>query len=98
MLDALRSQGFSVDQVTVGMAPSSAQSQAGNDGNSQISQQNAQQMAGEGQLNGELGNRQGSERSFSVDDVAMAGGTDDVDTADAAVRTSGGARPGHVYL
>lgn len=98
MLDALRSQGFSVDQVTVGMAPSSAQSQAGNDGNSQFSQQNAQQMAGEGQRNGERGNRQGSERSFSVDDVAMAGGTDDVDTADAAVRTSGGARPGHVYL
>ena len=98
MLDALRSQGFSVDQVTVGMAPSSAQSQAGNDGNSQFSQQNAQQMAGEGQRNGERGNRQGSERSFSVDDVAMAGGTDDVDTADAAVRTSGGTRPGHVYL
>lgn len=98
MLDALRSQGFSVDQVTVGMASSSAQSQAGSDGNAQYSQQSAQQMAGEGQRNGERGNRQGSERGFLVDDRAVTGGSDDVETADAAVRTSGGARPGHVYL
>lgn len=97
MLDALRSQGFSVDQVSVSMSSSSAQSQgqSGHDGNGQF----AQQGPGEGRRDDGRGAQQDARRFQAAEETAgTVGGSDETDMAAAPARTAGGTRPGHVYL
>lgn len=104
MLDALRSQGFSVDQVTVSMAPVAASSQDGGDASSRFSQQqqqqqqNMQQAAGEGSRNGDQGARQNAQGGSDSQPGIAAGRIDESEQISAVGRGAGGARPDHVYI
>ncbi|MGK6314092.1 flagellar hook-length control protein FliK [Neorhizobium sp. DT-125] len=96
ILDALRAQGFAVDQVTISIASTagsdaagSQQGQAGQPGQQSMAEGGRQgQAAGRGQE--QAGNRQADEQGArSANDAAS-------DNATAAA--SGSARPDHLYL
>lgn len=96
ILDALRAQGFAVDQVTISIAPtadsdgtSSQQGQAGQSGQQAMAEGGRQgQAAGRGQQqNG--GNQPADQGMRNVNDAA----SDNV-----AGTAPGGARPGQLYL
>lgn len=102
MLDALRSQGFSVDQVTVSMAPASS-TQDGGDAGSRFSQQqqqqqNMQQAAGEGGRNGDQGARQNARGGSDGQPGIAAGRIDEGEQNSSVARGAGGSRPDHVYI
>ena len=101
MMDALRSQGFSVDQVTVSMAPVAASQDAGDTSgrfSQQQQQQNMQQAAGEGSRNGDQGARQNARGGSDGQPGIAAGRIDESEQVSSVLRGSGGARPGHVYI
>jgi chemotaxis protein MotD len=93
MLDALKSQGFSVDQVTINIA-----SNADNDAQKgQQGSQLGQQMAGNGERNSGTPREQ-SDARFGTE---MDGGTDadgGLGSDDAASAGSVGPRSGQLYL
>jgi chemotaxis protein MotD len=94
ILDALRSQGFAVDQVTISIASSSS-SDATRD---QQAGQNGQQASGQGEKQGSAadnGQEKGPGRQFS--DQA-AGNGNEVASDNQTVSASGNARPGQLYL
>lgn len=98
MMDALRSQGFSVDQVTVSMASSSSSTaQDGSDQSSRFAQQQQQQNMQ--QAGGDGGSGRGNGRQGSGTDNSMAGGlTDESEQSLSVARGTGDARPDHVYI
>lgn len=102
MLDALRSQGFSVDQVTVSMAPASS-SQDGGDAASRFSQQqqqSAQQAAGDGGRDSHREARQNA-RQDAPDGGRPGTATGRMDESEqnlSVARGAGRARPDHVYI
>ncbi|MCX8996120.1 flagellar hook-length control protein FliK [Rhizobiaceae bacterium BDR2-2] len=102
MLDALRSQGFSVDQVTVSMASGASSSQDGGDASSRFAQQqqqNMQQAAGEGGRNGDRGAPQNGRQDGSDGQSGVAAGrSDDSEQNLAPARGAGAPRPSHVYI
>ena len=93
MLDALKSHGFSVDQVTINISSTSETDQ-------QKGQQNAatgQQMAGNGEKNGNAQNREQQQPGF---DIAMDGRADGNELGADKIASSDpvGARSGQLYL
>lgn len=101
MMDALRSQGFSVDQVTVSMAPVASSQDTGDTSgrfSQQQQQQNMQQAAGEGSRNGDQGARQNARGGSDGQPGIAAGRIDESEQVSSVLRGSGGARPGHVYI
>jgi chemotaxis protein MotD len=88
MLDALRAQGFSVDQVSVSMASTSADSNS-NQQSSQLGQQAAQQGQREGQ--------EARQAQRSGQGSAGTSGTENQNEA-ASDANVAAARSGHVYL
>ncbi len=101
MMDALRSQGFSVDQVTVSMAPVASSQDSGDSSgrfSQQQQQQNMQQAAGEGSRNGDQGARQNARGGSDSQPGVAAGRIDESEQVSSVLRGSGSARPGHVYI
>ncbi|HEX5934949.1 MAG TPA: flagellar hook-length control protein FliK [Pseudorhizobium sp.] len=96
MVDALRSQGFSVDQVTVSITPSSdADSQKGQQG----SQAGQQQMTGNGERQGDLNRNQTGQRFTDVTDNRNRDDDTSPDLSAAAAADSAvAARSGQLYL
>ncbi|WP_183749153.1 flagellar hook-length control protein FliK [Rhizobium sp. BK196] len=96
ILEALRSQGYAVDNVTVSMAPVD-RSDAGNQANSQgqTSQQQQQSLAQQGQ-GGEARERQ-NQTARQTDGGFNGTGGNGVENASASV-DAGGSRSGSVYL
>jgi Flagellar hook-length control protein len=91
MLDALKSHGFSVDQVTISISPAA-------EADPQKGQQNAQtgqHMAGNGERNGNTQNREQQRSAFGAE---LNGGTDDVGSDKATVADPVGSRSGQLYL
>ncbi|CAD7054887.1 flagellar hook-length control protein FliK [Pseudorhizobium endolithicum] len=91
MLDALKSHGFSVDQVTISISPAA-------EADPQKGQQNAQtgqHMAGNGERNGNAQNREQQRFAFGAE---LNGGTDDVGSDKATVADPVGSRSGQLYL
>lgn len=94
ILDALRAQGFSVDQVTVSVSSSSAgtddagKQQTGQNGQQASPQGERQQGAGRGQEN--ASGRQSFEQA--------AGNSNDAASENQAAPAAGSARPGQLYL
>lgn len=89
MLDALRAQGFSVDQVSVSMASTSTDSNS-NQQSSQLGQQAAQQ-----------GQREGQEARQSQrpgQGAASTSGMENQNDAASDANVAAAARSGHVYL
>jgi chemotaxis protein MotD len=95
ILEALRSQGYAVDNVTISMAPVD-RSDAGNQANSQgqTSQQQQQSLAQQGQ-GGEARERQ-NQTARQTDGGFNGAGGNGVENASAI--DAGGSRPGSVYL
>jgi chemotaxis protein MotD len=93
ILEALRSQGYAVDNVTISMAPVD-RSDAGNQANSQGQASQQQSLSQQGQ-GGEARERhnQAAQRTDGV--FNDAGGTG---MEDASVGVAGGSRSGGVYL
>lgn len=95
MLDALRAQGFSVEQVTISVAPTA-------DGNNQKGQQdaqNGQQMAGNGERQGGASQGQSGERFDQTGDSRNIENDSSLDTSAAfGPGNSGGAGSGQLYL
>ncbi|MDO1581030.1 flagellar hook-length control protein FliK [Rhizobium oryzicola] len=93
MLDALRAQGFAVDQVTVSITPAAqadASAQQGDLG---------QQALGSGQRQEAGGNRGQSQSQGNIGFGGAAGSLEnDIATDTDASSASGGARSGHIYL
>lgn len=100
MMDALRSQGFSVDQVTVSMAPVASSQDTGDTSGrfNQQQQQNMQQAAGEGSRNGDQGARQNARGGSDGQPGIVAGRIDESEQVSSVLRGAGGARPDHVYI
>lgn len=101
MMAALRSQGFSVDQVTVSMGASSSQQDGSNDAGGSFAQQqqNMQQMAGEGGRGGGEGARQDARSGGSDGSSGVTNGrTNETQQGPGGMRGAGGARPDHVYI
>lgn len=96
ILDALRAQGFSVDQVTISIAPT-ADSDASNNQQPQNNQTGQQSMA-EGGRQGQAadGGQQQAGNRQSADDRTRATNDGILDNAQAPA--SGSARPGQLYL
>jgi chemotaxis protein MotD len=90
ILDALRSQGFAVDQVTISIAPTADSDAASN-------QQNGQQASAQGEKQGgaDRGQENASGRQFSQQ--AAGNGNEGVQENQAG-SASGGARSGQLYL
>jgi chemotaxis protein MotD len=91
ILDALRSQGFAVDQVTISIAPTADSDAASN-------QQNGQQAFAQGEKQGSStgrGQENAGGRQFSQD---MAGNGNEGVQDNQAAPASGGVRPGQLYL
>jgi chemotaxis protein MotD len=95
ILEALRSQGYAVDNVTISMAPVE-RADAGNQANSQgqASQQQQQSLAQQGQ-GGEARERQ-NQTARQTDGGFNGAGGNGVENASAV--DAGGSRPGSVYL
>jgi chemotaxis protein MotD len=95
ILEALRSQGYAVDNVTISMAPVE-RADAGNQANSQgqTSQQQQQSLAQQGQ-GGEARERQ-NQTARQTDGGFNGAGGNGVENASAA--DAGGSRSGSVYL
>ncbi|MFN7102413.1 MAG: flagellar hook-length control protein FliK [Pseudorhizobium sp.] len=95
MLDALRAQGFSVEQVTISVAPTA-------DSNNQKGQQDAQtgqQMAGNGERQGGASQGQSGERFDETGDSRNFENDSSLDTSAAfGPGNSGGAGSGQLYL
>ncbi|MBT9371927.1 flagellar hook-length control protein FliK [Rhizobium sp. CSW-27] len=91
ILDALRAQGFSVDQVTVSIAPSSSVTQAAQqDGPGQ------QTAAGSGQGQGGQPGRE--QQSSQPGGGSTAGMFENEAATDHGAAGTGGARPDHLYV
>ena len=91
MLDALKSQGFSVDQVTISISPTA-------DADPQKGQQNAQTgqpMTGNGERNGNAQERDQQRSAFGTE---LNGEPDDVGSDKATVADPVGSRSGQLYL
>jgi len=95
ILEALRSQGYAVDNVTISMAPVE-RADVGNQANSQgqASQQQQQSLAQQGQ-GGEARERQ-NQTARQTDGGFNGAGGNGVENASAV--DAGGSRPGSVYL
>ncbi|MCB5202662.1 flagellar hook-length control protein FliK [Neorhizobium sp. T786] len=91
MLDALKSQGFSVDQVTINIASSSDTDQQ----KGQQGAQTGQQMAGNGERNGAANNKEQSGAQFATE---LNGGVDELGSSDAPAADPVGSRAGQLYL
>ncbi len=101
MMAALRSQGFSVDQVTVSMGASSSQQDGSNDAGGSFAQQqqNMQQMAGQGGRGGGEGARQDARSGGSDGPSGVTNGrTNETQQGSGGMRGAGSARPDHVYI
>tara|TARA_R110002020_G_scaffold123081_6_gene279165 strand:+ start:4081 stop:5478 length:1398 start_codon:yes stop_codon:yes gene_type:complete len=95
MLDALRAQGFSVDQVTISVAPTAdTDSQKGQQG-----PQNGQQMTGSGERQGEANREQSGQRFDQTGDSRNFDNDSSLDTSAAfGPGAAGDARAGQLYL
>jgi chemotaxis protein MotD len=95
MLDALRAQGFSVDQVTISVAPTAdTDSQKGQQG-----AQNGQQMAGNGERQSGANRDQSGQRFDQTGDSRNFDNDPSLDTSAAfGPGTAGDAHAGQLYL
>lgn len=91
IVDALRSQGFAVDQVTISIAPT-ADSDAANN------QQNGQQASAQGERQGSAAGRGQENAGGRQSSQDTAGNGNDVAQENPAAPSDGSARPGQLYL
>ncbi|MGK9052290.1 flagellar hook-length control protein FliK [Neorhizobium petrolearium] len=96
ILDALRAQGFAVDQVTISIA-STAGSDAAGSQQGQAGQTGQQNMA-EGGRQGQAAGRGQEQAANRQADEQGARNANDAALDNAAAAVSGGARPDHLYL
>lgn len=93
IMDALKAQGFAVDQVTISIAPTADSDTA----NNSLNGQNGQQAASEGNKQGAANRGQDNAAGGqSFDD--QAGNGNDGASENQAASSSGNARPGQLYL
>ncbi|WJH39001.1 flagellar hook-length control protein FliK [Aliirhizobium terrae] len=91
ILDALRSQGFAVDQVTISIAPTADSDAATNQ------QQSGQQASAQGEKQGGAGRGQENADGRQFSQQAAGNGNEGAHENQAAP-ASGGARSGQLYL
>lgn len=93
ILDALRSQGFAVDQVTISIAPSAG----ADDANNQQTGQNGQQASTQGERQGNA--NRGQENAAGRQNFEQAAGNrNEAASENQAAPVPGNARPGQLYL
>ncbi|PZU84419.1 MAG: hypothetical protein DI528_14710 [Shinella sp.] len=97
IMDALKAQGFSVDQISVSMSSSSDKSGDNSAGSRQASDMGqSQQQQGNRQSGGDA--RQADQFDRTSSGSATAGGNDAGMVEGTVASGAGSARPGHVYL
>lgn len=96
ILDALRAQGFAVDQVTISIAPTTGSDASGTQ-QGQAGQTGQQNMAEGGRQGHAAGRGQEQAGNGKADDQGARNGNE-VASESAAAVTPGGVRPGQLYL
>lgn len=93
IVDALRSQGFAVDQVTLSIAPSAG----ADDANNQQTGQSGQHASAQGERQGNTGRGQENAASRQSFDQASGNGNEPA-SENQTSPAAGNARPGQLYL